>query len=372
MTTSQDQDVSISPSKQLAIQVALSISQGLHTWAETSDLSQLLQKLRHLLCLLDENGDSALHTSIVNAQLHPFHLILSTLSSSEDTMPSLNQMNHQLLTPIHLAVLTNQPEFVLQLLQLNVDISLQDSEGNTPLHTAVKMNNVPLVKYLLESATAVDAMCKLNYTGLSPLHIAVVNGLSEIVGLLSGYKQILHLQEGTYGRTALHLAVERGDVACMMQLLRCGLDPNIQNYRGDTVLHLSGSMGNGSHSGTQVADAMCAGLMLFGADPFVENHVKGGDQDEEEKIDNIVQADSISNNGSDTSQLGQTPLDVASSNDKILRILKGNVESWESILKDCSLLAVDKDKDSFDKLLDSGIDVTSLNNLQGHENEGSN
>jgi len=116
--------------------------------------------------------------------------------------------------------------------------------------------------------------------------------------------------------------------------------------------------------------------MLFGADPFVENHVTGVDQDEDDKIDNIVQADSsnhdtISNNSGDPPPPGQTPLDVASSNDKILRILKGNVEYWETILKNCSLLVVDKDKDNFDKLLDSGIDVTSLNNLQGNEHEGS-
>lgn len=46
-----------SQSKALAMSVALSICQGIHGWAETSDIGQVLQKLRHLLCLVNEHGD---------------------------------------------------------------------------------------------------------------------------------------------------------------------------------------------------------------------------------------------------------------------------------------------------------------------------
>lgn len=44
-------------SKVLAVNVALSLCQGIHAWAETSDLNCILQKLRHLLCIVNENGD---------------------------------------------------------------------------------------------------------------------------------------------------------------------------------------------------------------------------------------------------------------------------------------------------------------------------
>jgi hypothetical protein len=44
-------------SKTLAMSVALSICQGLHAWAESSDFGLVLKKLRHLLCLVNENGD---------------------------------------------------------------------------------------------------------------------------------------------------------------------------------------------------------------------------------------------------------------------------------------------------------------------------
>lgn len=44
-------------SKALAMSVALSICEGLHGWAESSDFNLVLQKVRHLLCLVNGNGD---------------------------------------------------------------------------------------------------------------------------------------------------------------------------------------------------------------------------------------------------------------------------------------------------------------------------
>lgn len=44
-------------STKVAFNVALSVGEGLHSWAETSDFDFLLHKLRHLLCLVDDNGN---------------------------------------------------------------------------------------------------------------------------------------------------------------------------------------------------------------------------------------------------------------------------------------------------------------------------
>jgi hypothetical protein len=44
-------------SKGLALNVALSVGESLHSWAQTSDFNCVLNKLRHLLCLVNEEGD---------------------------------------------------------------------------------------------------------------------------------------------------------------------------------------------------------------------------------------------------------------------------------------------------------------------------
>jgi len=47
--------------KAMALNVALSVGESLHCWAETSNFNVVLQKLRHLLCLVNENGDKSVN-----------------------------------------------------------------------------------------------------------------------------------------------------------------------------------------------------------------------------------------------------------------------------------------------------------------------
>ncbi|XP_021944196.2 nuclear factor NF-kappa-B p105 subunit [Folsomia candida] len=372
-----------SQSKALAMSVALSICQGIHGWAETSDIGQVLQKLRHLLCLVNEHGDNALHSAIIHQQKEPFFRILQTLSAFPDTASVINEPNAQLLTPLHLAVLSNRSDFVTELLRHNADISLQNCEGETPLHIAVKANDISTVKYLLQAPTAPVAINKFNYASMSPLLMAVSSGNNEMVELLCSHKASLTAQEGTFGRTPLHTAVEKETkesiISTMIILKSAGNDAadltNIQNYRGDTPLH------SAAHSGFTT---LCALLMHYGADPMVENHVRK-ETDEEEEDNNGGDNTNNSSSSSDDDRLsGQTVFDITSS-DQVLRILKGTLDDWEIILKACSPLLLpsspllahaggggDKDKDFESKCLDSGIDVNTFNSSQFLNSSSSN
>lgn len=162
----------------------------------------------------------------------------------------INEPNTSLLTPIHLAVLVNRMDFVTELLRHNVDISMQNGEGDTPLHLAVKGNDVPLVKLLLQAPSAAAAINKFNYASMSPLLLAISGGNTELVELLCCNKASLTAQEGTLGKTPLHLAVEKEtkeSIISTMILLRSSEKEqdlaNIQNYRGDTPLHVAANAG---------------------------------------------------------------------------------------------------------------------------------
>ena len=61
----------------------------------------------------------------------------------------LNYGNKNNSTPLQLAVETNQLEAVRMLLDSKAETHVMDREGETPVHSAVKNNNIALLKLLL-------------------------------------------------------------------------------------------------------------------------------------------------------------------------------------------------------------------------------
>ncbi|CAG7693776.1 unnamed protein product [Allacma fusca] len=330
-----------SSSANVAFNVALSVGEGLHNWAETSDFDFLLHKLRHLLCLVDENGDNALHAAISNKQREPFIKILNIMTSSPDIMCALNEQNINNQTPVSLAVSMDCPDFVQELIERKVDLSIPNLEGDTPLHLAVKDNNIPCLRALLRAEKIDSVINRFNYSSLTPMHLAVANSNLEALDLICRAGSNLIVQEGTFGTTPLHLAVEKGSITATMLILQAAREADIseiantQNYRGDTPLHVAASSG---------LVAITSILLYYGADPTIENFIVKETRDQDEV------------------RVGQTPIDVCS-NDKVLQTFDGCMDSWETVVKSCSqLLDTRPEKDhnifSLDSLqIDSGIDV---------------
>lgn len=187
---------------------------------------------------VSEDGDTFLHLAIIHGATDIVEQILRNTMEGEQY---LNSQNYLKQTPLHLAVITEQPAVVQQLLWTRGDLGLRDVKGNTPLHIACEMNSF-CVKTISECSTRLHIQSLLdnrNYNGLSCLHLAVKNRHHELVKYLIQLGANINAQEASSGRTALHLAVEEQDAVMVSLLLGCRADPNAQMYNGCTAFHLT-------------------------------------------------------------------------------------------------------------------------------------
>ena len=149
-----------------------------------------------------------------------------------------------------------------------VDVNAKNHDGVTPLHMAA-LSNSQTCTMLLKRGANVNSTTNYGYT---PLQYAAKNGcykacrlLYRIEGTNVKGRTVYHLNEklnvnsqNYYKETALHLAINTRDAVIMHSkkkwpfnrctdrytkivkfLLNMGADVNLQNYDGDTPLHLA-------------------------------------------------------------------------------------------------------------------------------------
>ena len=83
----------------------------------------------------------------------------------------LDLQNHLQQTPLHLAVITKQPEIVRLLVLLGASLDMQDRNGNTPLHHACKEGSEECVEQLTKGITEEE---------LSDVQISAVGNITRI------------------------------------------------------------------------------------------------------------------------------------------------------------------------------------------------
>ncbi len=148
-------------------------------------------------------------------------------------------------------------------LGLGEDINARDSDGNTPLHQAVGVENPAAVTFLMQAGADVNAR---NNTGATPLHTAVDNEGAEVLTALLEAGADIEAGRGGPGTPLLHaVATSRGwrfrweiSEAPVNALLEAGADVNARNNAGETALHIAVR---------RDAAATVRALLQLGADP---------------------------------------------------------------------------------------------------------
>ncbi len=190
----------------------------------------------------------------------------------------LNYINENNFTPLQAALIQNNPEIVIDLIQSGVDVAIprlndhlplhlilkwntfgaeeieiilllllnhgsnvnaRDSYGNTPLHYAVLGQPLKIIRLLLNAGTDVNA---INRDGNNPLHLLMESDntirKSEIIQLLLDKDININIINNA-GFSPLHICASSGSEEVMKKFLDKNAKVNIQNSNGVTPLHIA-------------------------------------------------------------------------------------------------------------------------------------
>lgn len=201
--------------------------------AQSSELSEQ----ENLLTTITEDGDTILHLAII----HEEEFIALQLI---DIFPKevLDIQNNLYQSPLHLATYLNLTDVVKGLVKKEASLALQDQDGNTALHVACQHGQTECATEMTKEVSPNKLARVLetqNWRGLACLHLAALNRQHQIMNLLMKKGGDLNIQEGTSGKTALHLAVELHDIISVKLLLSRGANVDAAMFNGCTPLHLA-------------------------------------------------------------------------------------------------------------------------------------
>lgn len=128
-----------------------------------------------------------------------------------------------------------------------VEVNAQLTDGNTALHIAVRRQELPLAKLLLERGASVSLA---NSEGLTPLHVCASSSSEDspeeaiersgiCAALLAAGADVDAVTED--GRTALHISARSLIPQFMGLLLEAGAQVDVADGQGDTPLHIAAS-----------------------------------------------------------------------------------------------------------------------------------
>ncbi|QQR49155.1 ankyrin repeat domain-containing protein [bacterium] len=167
-----------------------------------------LKNCRNVDMIVDsETQETLLHYAALWGRLEFIEVLL-------EKKASVDALDHELLTPLHRAIIENQTQCAAKLIKHGADVNLADNESGTPLHAAAFSGFIENLQLLLNSKANVNAVDKDNIT---PLHEAAFAGKTESIRELLAYNADITVKVNNpkltaHGKTALEIAQREGYV----------------------------------------------------------------------------------------------------------------------------------------------------------------
>ena len=166
------------------------------------------------------NGQTALHSAVLNDHHRIVHLLLSKGASICINGGSL----------LHLTAETGKVELLRLLLQFDKKnrqwpyLIRADRSNNTPLHKAAKAGQVGVVQALIEHGASANIKFNTPLTddGHSPLYLAAMGGYTDIVEMLLSNRAQVDAVATDLRRQPIHFAAESGSASTTSALIRAG------------------------------------------------------------------------------------------------------------------------------------------------------
>lgn len=133
-------------------------------------------------------------------------------------------------TPVHIVVQKPGMEKILAMLvSSGYPVDTRNAEGITPLSFAVKTNSESYALILLENGA--NPFSSIDRKGQNAASIALEQNNDSILGDIVKYAGT---KSDIQGNTILHYAAQKSDPATIRKLLSYGLDVNVKNISGET------------------------------------------------------------------------------------------------------------------------------------------
>ncbi|MDH4226389.1 MAG: ankyrin repeat domain-containing protein [Deltaproteobacteria bacterium] len=123
----------------------------------------------------------------------------------------------------------------------NIEINSINDSGETPLYLAAASANGTMVEYLIKRGASLNA--KENVKGKTALHAAIENGNIMTVNTLVA-AGVNVTSEDNEGRRPVHYAVMINDEEKLRAIARAGADMNARDFEGVSSLHMALLKGN--------------------------------------------------------------------------------------------------------------------------------
>jgi ankyrin repeat protein len=135
--------------------------------------------------------------------------------------------------PINEAVRTNDIPQLKALLDAGADVNNRDNLGGTPLHVAAVLGYTQAAELLIMRGAKIDAE---DVRGLRPVHAAAWSDNNETLELLISKGADINARDKD-GVTPLHAAALAGSTEAVTLLIARGADVNAKNDKAMTPLH---------------------------------------------------------------------------------------------------------------------------------------
>ncbi|XP_070156251.1 nuclear factor NF-kappa-B p110 subunit isoform X2 [Polyergus mexicanus] len=272
-------------------------------------------------------GDSPLHCALRYGQKNIIKHILMLMSVLKTNAEELvNIQNSSGKTPLHYAVSQEYAEITKALLILGADPNISDHYGQMPLHRAVQFSEAKasIDVLLSEEKINIEANTDLGWT---PLQLAAEAGSYYAIHSLVKAGANVNNIDMSYGRTALHIAVEGGHKDIVEFLLKnTEIDVNKRNFSGNTALHTA------VVTPGMKAKEICVLLLKYGANPYIRNFNREPSNIEGEQVQNIkIEVHSDDENMKES--VGQSSFDLASNKPDILQLVSNQCDASLETIK---------------------------------------
>lgn len=135
-------------------------------------------------------------------------------------------------TPSHFVCNNGTTQLVKLFLEAKAKVGVGDNEGNTPLMLACRKGKLRTVEFLIGKQVQLDVK---NSNGWTALIWAAINGHEDVATALMG-ANAKYLATDNQGRSACMWAARHGHLGIVEAILACGIQLDIRDHAGLTVL----------------------------------------------------------------------------------------------------------------------------------------